>query len=158
MLKDIYGGMPMIIEMDTRNQKDKYVTDYFDKHNIKWIRNKLYSGDVKLLNDTRVIIDLKANLEEIAHNLCNTQEHARIHRELDRAREIQCEEFIFLIKEDKIKSIEDLQNWTSKRTKVTGKILYKVMSTMKERYGVRFIICPRKEMGKQIIELLGGNK
>ena len=154
MLKDIYGGMQMIIEMDTRNQKDKYVTDYFDKHNIKWIRNKLYSGDVKLLNDTRVIIDLKANLEEIAHNLCNTQEHARIHRELDRAREIQCEEFIFLIKNDKIKSIEDLQNWSSKRTKVTGKILCKVMQTMKERYGVRFIIVPKKEMGKKIIELL----
>lgn len=144
----------MIIEMDTRNQKDKYVTDYFDKHNIKWIRNKLYSGDVKLLNDTRVIIDLKANIEEIAHNLCNTQEHSRIHRELDRAREIQCEEFIFLIKDDKIKSIEDLQNWTSKRTKITGKVLYKVMSTMKKRYGVRFIICPRKDMGKKIIKLL----
>ena len=146
----------MIIEMDTRNQKDKYVTDYFDKHNIKWIRNKLYSGDVKLLNDTRIIIDLKANLEEIAHNLCNTQEHARIHRELDRAREIQCEEFIFLIKNDKIKSIEDLQNWSSKRTKVTGKTLCKVMQTMKKRYNVRFIICPRREMGKKIIELLGG--
>ena len=144
----------MIIEMDTRNQKDKYVTDYFDKHNIKWIRNKLYSGDVKLLNDTRVIIDLKANLEEIAHNLCNTQEHARIHRELDRAREIQCEEFIFLIKDDKIKSIEDLQNWTSKRTKVTGKVLCKVMQTMKNKYDVRFIICPRKDMGKLIIELI----
>jgi len=154
MLKDIYGGMQMIIEMDTRNQKDKYVTDYFDKHNIKWIRNKLYSGDVKLLNDTKVIIDLKANLEEIAHNLCNTQEHARIHRELDRAREIQCEEFVFLIKNDKIKSIEDLQNWTSKRTKVTGKTLCKVMQTMKNKYDVRFIIVPKKQMGAKILEIL----
>ena len=145
----------MIIEMDTRNQKDSYVTDYFDKHNIKWIRNKLYSGDVKLLNDTRVIIDLKANLEEIAHNLCNTQEHLRIHKEIDRAREIQCEEFIFLIKEDKIKSIEDLQNWTSNKTKVTGKVLCKVMVTMSKKYGVRFMIVPKKEMGAKIIELLG---
>lgn len=144
----------MIIEMDTRNQKDKYVTDYFDKQGIKWIRNKLYSGDVKLLNDTRVIIDLKANLEEIAHNLCNTQEHLRIHREIDRAREIQCEEFIFLIKEDKVKTIQDLQNWTSKRTKVKGSTLLKIMCTMRERYGVRFIICSKKDMGKKIIELL----
>jgi S-adenosylmethionine:tRNA-ribosyltransferase-isomerase (queuine synthetase) len=143
-----------IYELDTRNQKDKYVTDYFDKQGIKWIRNKLYSGDVKLLNDTRVIIDLKANLEEIAHNLCNTQEHLRIHREIDRAREIQCEEFIFLIKEDKIKTIQDLQNWTSKRTKVKGSVLLKIMCTMRERYGVRFIICSKKDMGKKIIELL----
>ena len=147
----------MIIEMDTRNQKDSYVTDYFDKCGIKWIRNKLYAGDVKLLNDTKVIIDLKANIEEIAHNLCNNLEHARIHREIDRAREIQCEEFIFLIKDSKIKNIEDLQNWTSKRTKVTGKTLCKVMQTMKERYGVRFIICDKKDLGKKILELLSKN-
>lgn len=157
MQKVTYGGMQMIIEIDTRNKKDKYVTDYFDKHNIKWIRNKLYSGDVKLLNDSRVIIDLKANLEEIAHNLCNSLEHNRIHKEINRAREIQCEEFIFLIKDDKIKNIKDLQNWTSKRTKVTGKVLCKVMQTMKERYGVRFIFCERKKMGERIIELLNTN-
>ena len=144
----------LIVEMDTRNQKDNYVTDYFDKQGIKWIRNKLYSGDVKLLNDTRVIIDLKANLEEIAHNLCNSQEHARIHRELDRAREIGCEEFIFLIKHDKIKTVEDLQNWTSKRTKVKGSTLLKIMQTMKERYDVKFIIVPKKSMGAMIIKLL----
>ena len=144
----------MIIEMDTRNQKDSYVTDYFDKHNIKWIRNKLYSGDVKLLNDTKVIIDLKANLEEIAHNLCNTQEHSRIHRELDRAREVGCEKFIFLIKEDKIKTIDDLQNWTSKRTKVKGETLLKIMQTMSKKYNVRFIIVSKKDMGETIIKLL----
>lgn len=146
----------VIYELDTRNQKDNYVTDYFDKQGIKWIRNKLYSGDVKLLNDTRVIIDLKANLEEIAHNLCNSQEHARIHRELDRAREIGCEEFVFLIKHDKIKTIEDLQNWTSKRTKVKGSTLLKIFNTMKQKYGVRFIIVPRTKMGATIIKLLGG--
>ena len=150
--------LEIIIEMDTRNQKDNYVTDYFDKHNIKWIRNKLYSGDVKLLNDTRVIIDLKANLEEISHNLCNSQEHSRIHRELDRAKEIGCQEFIFLIKEDKIKTIEDLQNWTSKRTKVKGSTLLKIMVTMKQKYGVRFIICPRKKIGEMIIKLLENQK
>lgn len=49
----------MIIEMDTRNQKDSYVTDYLDIHGVKWIRNKLYAGDVKLINSTKVIIDLK---------------------------------------------------------------------------------------------------
>ena len=78
----------MIIEMDTRNKKDDYVTKYFDKQGIKWIRNKLYAGDVKLLNDTRVIIDLKANIEEIAHNLCNTQEHLRIKKELEKSKVI----------------------------------------------------------------------
>ena len=145
----------IIVEMDTRNQKDSFVTDYFDKMGVKWIRNKLYSGDVKLLNDTKVIIDLKANIEEIAHNLCNSQEHARIHREIERAREIGCEQFIFLIKHDKIKTVEDLQNWTSKRTKVKGSTLLKIMMTMKKKYGVRFVIVPKKNMGEMIIKLLG---
>lgn len=147
----------VIYELDTRNQKDNYVTDYFDKQGIKWIRNKLYSGDVKLLNDTRVIIDLKANLEEIAHNLCNSQEHARIHRELDRAREIGCEEFIFLIKHDKIKTIEDLQNWTSKRTKIKGEVLLKIFKTMSQKYNVRFMIVPKNKIGETIIKLLSNN-
>ena len=72
----------MIIEMDTRNQVDNYVTDYLDKQGIKWIRNKLYSGDVKLLNDTRVIIDLKKDINEIASNLCRTTEHERLKIEI----------------------------------------------------------------------------
>lgn len=145
----------MIIEMDTRNKKDEYVTNYFDKHGIKWIRNKLYSGDVKLLNDTRTIIDLKANMEEIAHNLCNNNEHLRIRKEIARAKEIGCENFIFLIKSDNIKCKDDLINWQSNKTKVKGEILYKIMNTMKQRYGVRFVICNRKNIGKKIIELLG---
>ena len=145
----------IIIEMDTRNQKDSYVTNYFDKHGIKWIRNKLYAGDVKLLNDTSVIIDLKANIEEIAHNLCNTQEHLRIKKELEKAKEIGCKNFIFLIKSN-IKTKEDLINWTSTKTKVKGSVLVKVMATMRKRYGCRFIFTTRTNAPKMIIKLLGG--
>lgn len=144
----------MIIEMDTRDQKDKYVTDYLDKNGIKWIRNKLYAGDVKLLNSTKVIIDLKANLEELAHNLCNTQEHERIKREIARSREILCEDFVFLIKDDKIKNIDDLKNWKSNKTQVRGETLAKIMSTMKEKYNVRFVFTSKKKAGEMIIKLL----
>ena len=145
-----------IIEMDTRNKKDEYVTNYFDKKGIKWIRNKLYAGDVKLLNSTDVIIDLKANVEEIAHNLCNTSEHERIKREIEKAREIGCKDFIFLIKTDKIANLQDLINWTSTKTRVKGAVLVKVMSTMKEKYGARFIFTTRANAPKRILELLGG--
>ena len=147
----------IIYELDTRNKKDNYVTDYFDKHGIKWIRNKLYAGDVKLLNDTRIIIDLKANIEEIAHNLCNTQEHLRIKKELERAKEIECEEFIFLIKSN-IKSVDDLINWTSTKTKIKGSVLAKAMLTMKKKYGCRFIFTTKANAPKKIIELLGAKE
>lgn len=143
-----------ILEIDTRNKKDDHVTKYFNKQGIKWIRNKLYAGDVKLLNDTRVIIDLKANLEEISHNLCNTQEHIRIKKEIEKAKEIGCEDFIFLISDNKIKNSEDLKKWSSKRTQVKGTTLLKIFKTMKERYNVRFIICRKQDMGKYILKLL----
>ncbi|MDY5930166.1 MAG: hypothetical protein SPJ27_09105 [Candidatus Onthovivens sp.] len=146
----------MIIEMDTRNQKDNYVTDYLDKQGIKWIRNKLYAGDIKLINSTRIIIDLKKDLLEISGNLTGVKEHERLKREIARAREIGCERFIFLIKEPKIKSIEEVTTWSSNRTKVKGETLMKIMNTMSERYRVEFIFTTKENAGKKILELLGG--
>lgn len=144
----------MIIEMDTRNQKDEYVTGYFDARGIKWIRNKLYAGDVKLIDSTKVIIDLKANTLEIANNLCQSKQHERIKREIARAREIGCERFIFLIKDDEIKHASDLINWRNKNTQVKGVVLLKIMSTMKERYGCEFIYTTTNDAPRKILELL----
>lgn len=147
----------MIIEMDTRNQKDTYVTDYLDKQGIKWIRNKLYSGDVKLIDSTKIIIDLKKDLLEMCGNLTSLKEHERVKREIARAREIGCERFIFLIKEQKIKSIDEVANWSSKRTKVKGETLAKIMKTMAERYDVEFIFTTKENAGAMVVDLLGGN-
>lgn len=148
--------MNKILEFDTRDKKDNYVTDYMDSHGIKYIRTKLYSGDVKLLNSTKVIIDLKKDLLEICGNLTRVSEHERVKREIARAREIGCERFIFLIKEQKIKSIEEVANWSSTRTKVKGETLMKIMNTMSERYGVEFIFTTKEKAGEKVIELLGG--
>lgn len=145
----------MIIEMDTRNQKDEYVTDFLDSHGIKWIRNKLYAGDVKLINSTKIIIDLKKDLLEMCGNLTSLKEHERIKREIERAREIGCERFIFLIKEQKISTIQDVNNWSSKRTKVKGETLAKIMNTMSERYNVEFMFTKKELAGATIVELLG---
>ena len=144
----------IILEIDTRNKKDSFLTEYLDKQGIKWIRNKLYSGDVKLLNSTKVIIDLKANTEEIAHNLCNNEEHRRIRHEIEKAKVIGCERFIFLIKDDSITCLDDLKNWSSKKTKVRGSTLFKIMLTMGEKYGCRFLFTTEENVGKQVLKLL----
>ena len=67
-------------------------------------------------------------------------------------------QFIFLINGGKVKTIQDLQNWTSKRTKVQGETLLKIFKTMSQKYGVRFIICEKKKMGEMIMKLLGVSK
>lgn len=146
----------MIIEMDTRNQKDEYITDYLDKQGIKWIRNKLYAADVKLLNSTEVLIDIKKDLLEVCGNLTRASEHERLKREIARGKEIGCKRFIFLIKEKKISSLQDVTNWSSTRTKVKGETLMKIMNTMSERYGVEFIFTTKENAGAKVIELLRG--
>ena len=149
--------MNNIIIVDTREKGHKKILEYFDKVGQDYIISKLDYGDYQLFKNKSVIIDRKDNLLELAGNLCHTLEHERVKREIQRAKDDGCKEFIFLIAESKIKTIDDIKNWSSSHTKVKGSVLLKIMLTMKERYGVRFIICPRKEMGKRIIELLGGS-
>lgn len=149
--------MNNIIIVDTREKGHKSILKYFDENNIDYITSKLDYGDYKLYKNNSVVIDRKDSLLELSGNLCHTNEHERIKREIARAKEDGCKDFIFLIAESKIKSVEDIKNWSSPHTKVKGNVLLKIMCTMKERYGVRFIICPRKQMPQKIIELLTKN-
>lgn len=149
--------MNNIIIVDTREKGHKSIIKYFEDNKIDYITSKLDYGDYKLYKNNSVVIDRKDNLLELSGNLCHTLEHQRINREIARAKEDGCQEFIFLIAESKIKSVEDIKNWSSPHTKVKGETLLKIMITMKNKYGVRFIICPRREMGKKILELLSKN-
>ena len=149
--------MNNLIIVDSREKGHKSILKYFDEHNIDYIVSKLDYGDYKFYKNNNVVIDRKDNLLELAGNLCHTSEHERIKREIARAKEDGCKDFIFLIAESKIKSVEDIKNWSSPHTKVKGETLLKIMQTMKKKYGIRFIICPKNKMGEYIVKLLGGD-
>ena len=155
-----------IILTDTRQQKESHILKAFDKQNILHIRTGLPSADYMAVRydekkgfylDYSILIDTKKDFEEIASNLCNSQNHQRILREIQRAKELGAKEFIFLINGGKVKTIEDLKGWTSKRTKVKGFVLLKIMRTMRERYSIRFIIVPKQRMGETIIKIFNKN-
>lgn len=148
--------MNNLIIVDTREKGNKKILEYFEKVNQDYIISKIDSGDYMIFKDYSTIIDKKDGLLELSHNLCNTLEHQRINREIQRAKELGCKNFIFLIQDNKIKSAEDIKNWSSPHTKIKGETLLKIMITMKKKYNIRFIICPKKDMGKKIIELLRG--
>lgn len=150
--------MQNLIIVDTREKGNKKILEYFDKIGQDYIISKLDAGDYMVFKQFKTIIDKKDGLLELSGNLCRTSEHERVKREIQRARDLGCENFIFLIQDNKIKTSQDIINWSSPHTQVKGITLYKIMKTMKERYGVRFIVVPKKDMGKKIIELLGGNK
>lgn len=146
--------MNNIIIVDTREKGNKKILEYFDKIGQDYIVSKLDAGDYMVFKQFKNIIDKKDGLLELSHNLCNSLEHERIKREISRAYDLGCENFIFLIQDNKIKNIEDIKNWSSPHTKVKGETLLKIMATMTKKYGVRFIIVPKKDMGRKIIELL----
>lgn len=156
-----------IILRDTRQQKEEHIIKEFDKQGILHIRTGLPSADYMAIRyedekgfylDYSILIDTKKDIEEIAGNLCNSQSHERVKREIQKGKELGAKQFVFLINGGKVKTIQDLQNWTSKRTKVKGEVLLKIFKTMSQKYGIRFIICEKKKMGEMIINLLGVNK
>lgn len=153
-----------LILTDSRQRLENHIIKEFDKQGILHIRTGLPSADYMAVRyneekgfylDYSILIDTKKDIEEIAGNLCNTQSHERVKREIFKGQELGAKEFIFLINGGKVKSIEDLQNWTSKRTKVKGEVLLKIFKTMSQKYGVKFMIVPKNKMGETIIKLLG---
>ena len=151
----------MIIQIDSREKKNKDILKHFDSIEQKYIISKMYAGDYQNVNSTKILIDKKDSLVELASNLCRTTEHARIKREIGRANDIECERFIFLIADNKITNMDEVHNWEvprkrdgTKYTMVPPSTLEKIMKTMNKKYGVEFIFCPRKNMGQKIIELL----
>ena len=159
--------MKYVILTDSRQQKESHIIKEFDKQGILHIQTKLDSADYMALRydeekgfykDYSILIDTKKDLLEICGNLAHTSEHARLVREVDLGHSLGATDFIFLIGEKNIKSVEDIKNWSNKHTKVSGMTLYKIMSTFKEHHNCRFIICDKKDLGKKIISLLNGGK
>lgn len=147
--------MQNLIICDTREKGNKKILEHFAGVGQDYIISKLDTGDYMLFKNYTTIIDKKDGLLELSHNLCNSLEHQRIKREIQRAKDLGCTDFIFLIQDNKIKSTEDIKNWSSPHTKVKGETLLKIMNTMRKKYTVRFIVVPKKKMGEMIIKLLG---
>lgn len=152
-----------VVLTDTRQQKEEHILKEFDSQGILHIQTKLDSADYMALRydekkgfykDYSILVDTKKDLLEICGNLAHTSEHQRLVREVDLGHSLGAKQFIFLIGEKDIKTIDDIKNWSNKHTKVSGTTLYKIMCSFKQHHNCRFIICNKKDMGKKIIELL----
>ena len=146
----------MIIQVDTREQKYDHVTRYFDSQNIKWVRSKCVVGDYVNLENPMVVVDRKKDLQEVAGNVC--QQHARFVRELELAKELGYK-LIVLVEEPNIDRLVDVCGWYNWRRKknpkaVTGKTLYKIMSTLSDKYDVEWQFTTKEKCGQRIVELL----
>lgn len=148
----------MVIQVDSREQKYDHVVKYFDSQGIKWVRSKCVVGDYVNLENPMVVVDRKKDLQEVAGNVC--QDHDRFVRELELAKDLGYR-LIILVEEPSITTLQDVCGWYNWRRKknpraVNGKTLWKIMSTMAEKYGCEWEFTSKEKCGERIVELLGG--
>ena len=168
----------VVIARDTRDQtgKHKNVDDGLASRGIKTVRTKLYVGDVALLNDMSVCIDLKQNLTEVYGNVI--QQHDRFVRECRRAQQAGIK-LIILVEQAGIGTVQDVAAWKNPRISkweklrdahkagkrmneplnpyppVSSERLSKAMQTISDRYGVEWRFCAKSETVDVICEVLG---
>ena len=152
----------MTIQIDSREKPHAIgkIIKYFDDNQILHFISKLPVGDYCNLDNARVVVDRKANLQELCGNVC--QQHARFAGEMIRAQEIGIKLIILCEHSPYIKCLEDVREWVNPRLRtspkaMTGERLYKALRTMSIRHNVDFFFCSKSETGKRIIEILGGD-
>lgn len=167
----------MDIQIDSREKARaiRKIVQTFEKEGVKHFSSKLLVGDYMSLDNPRVIIDRKQNLQELCSNVC--QQHERFKRELIRAMDAGIQLIILVEHGPDIKSVEDVYFWKNPRKHevrwkmvngkreryvvsakaVDGEQLYKSLCTIRDRHNVRFEFCEKKDTGKRIIELLSKN-
>lgn len=99
----------MVVLVDTRENTNKNVTDWFDRNNIKWKSRALKTGDYGLMVEScpelgfsidtyfsdELCIERKNSVSELAGNIANaTKDDDRIFKEFNRM--INIEKIIFL--------------------------------------------------------------
>jgi len=166
--------------VDTREHANEWkrIQKQFDEIGIQYFRSKLYVGDYMSLDNARLVVDRKKDLQELCGNVC--QQHERFKRELLRAAEAGIQ-IVFLVEHGPdVVELEDVYFWqnprkheirwrinrqTGQREKyfispkaVDGKQLYKSLCTIRDRYGAQFRFCTKDQTGRKIMEILSNGK
>ena len=166
----------MNIQVDSREHESEWkrISKQFDDLGVKYFRSKLYVGDYQSLDNPRLVIDRKKDLQELCGNVC--QQHERFKAELIRAMQNGIKIVILCEHGEDIQTMEDVYFWQNprkyqmrwkavdgKRIKevvsakaVDGCQLYKSLCTIRDRYNVDFVFCQKHETGQKIVEILGG--
>lgn len=149
----------LTVLMDTREKPNAVQTimKQFEAAGVRVIRTKLWVADYQLFDNPHLVVDRKANLQELVGNVC--QQHKRFAAELSRAQEVGISVVILVEHGGGIKSLEDVPNWVNPRLKVSplavsGERLYKILKAMEYTYKVRFEFCNKANTGRRILEIL----
>lgn len=172
------------IDIDTREHENKnlWILDYFFANGVSYRYVKLDTGDYRLFNDDKILIDRKSGIMEIANNLLSS-EHERFKREILRSIETNSK-FYILIEDENISCIDEVANFQipvfrttqykdvidsngnirricchkkgEPRAKFSPLTLSKVMKTQEQKYGIKYVFAKHLDIPKIIITILKG--
>jgi len=162
------------IQIDTREHRKEVVRieRQFDAMGVRHFRSKLFCGDYQSLDNGRLVVDRKKDLQEIISNV--TVQHDRFRRELIRASQAGIKIIVLCEHGDGIHSLDDVEGWHNPRLDIkkfdvvdgrpckvqaypnatTGDRLAKTLRSISETYDVRFLFCNPSETGGTIVRLL----
>ncbi len=168
----------MNIQVDSREHQKEWerIKQQFDDLGVQYFRSKLYVGDYQSLDNPRLVIDRKKDLQELCGNVC--QQHERFKAELVRAMQHGIKIVILCEHGADIQSVEDVYFWQNPRKHrviwktvngkkvktvisekaVDGCQLYKSLDTIRNRYNVDFVFCQKNDTGKKIVEILSNDQ
>lgn len=152
---------------DTRNKigKHKNIEEYCRNNGIEIVRQSLCVGDYTLPADHSVCIDTKKDLLELAMDLGNDK--SRFYKEVRRAVQYGIKLIVLTEHGGKVKSIQDVAAWNNPllnprhpkhcANAMTGRELMERIYRCHIAYGAEFLFCDKRETGRRILELLGGD-
>lgn len=149
-----------MIIVDTREQKNQFILDYFDSRSIEYKHEKLEVGDYSIASNPCFSIDRKANIQELIQNVVH--DHERFVRELKRATENNIR-LLILVQSESVHSIDDLDDWHNYRLKwspkaTTGSQLKKIINTMIYEYGLQVMFVDKEHYAVTLVWLLEVHK
>ena len=151
----------MVIQIDSR-EKSHAITRIlaeFNQQGVQYFVSKLPVGDYMNLDNAKLVIDRKQNLQEICGNVI--QQRSRFVAELERAKRYGIKLVILCENGGEIKCLQDVVNWVNPRLKesplaVSGERLFKILTALSKKYDVDVLFCDKRSTGKRIIEILSG--
>lgn len=168
--------MVLTIQIDTREHKGEVerIERQFDSMGVKHFRSKCFVGDYQSIDNGRLVVDRKKDLQELCGNI--TTQHERFRRELVRASQAGIRIIVLCEHGNGIKTIEDVRTWHNPRLDMmkfavvdgrackvksypnatTGERLAKTLESISEKYDVQFAFCDPVQTGETIVRLLGG--
>lgn len=138
---------------DSREKKNDHVKAYFERHGIVYRVEKLDVGDY-MVDGSKVSVDRKQNLSELATNLMNRADKSRFWREVRRARERGIKLIVLCEHGGKVKTIKDVVGWSSPYSPVSGRALMEEIYKCHISYGVEFLFCSKRSTGRLIHDIL----